>query len=54
MKRLQGIKAFPMDMLYKCKSIMDLVEIVKTMFRRRMDKNVDEAKRIAVLDETVV
>ena len=46
MKRLQGIKAFPMDMLYKCKSIMDLVEFVKTMFRRRMDKT-------AVLDENV-
>ena len=37
MKRLQGIKAFPTDMLYKCKRIMDLVEFVRTMFKRRLE-----------------
>jgi hypothetical protein len=36
MKRLQGIKAFPMDMLYKCSKIIDLVDFVAKMFKRRL------------------
>ena len=39
MKRLQGIKAFPMDMLYKCKSVLDLVDFVKKIFRKHMENN---------------
>ena len=35
-KRLQGITSFPTDMLYKCKSVMDLVEFVGDMFKKRM------------------
>jgi len=37
MKRLQGIKAFPMDMLYRCKGIMDLVEFIRKMFKSRLE-----------------
>jgi hypothetical protein len=36
MKRLQGIKQFPTDMLYKCKSIVNLVDFVRNMFKTRM------------------
>jgi len=38
MKRLQGIKSFPTDMLYKCKSIVDLVNFVRNMFKSRLEK----------------
>ena len=37
MKRLQGIKAFPTDMLYKCKSIIDLVDFVRNLFKKRLE-----------------
>ena len=37
MKRLQGIKAFPTDMLYKCKEIVDLVDFVRNMFKKHME-----------------
>ena len=36
MKRLQGIKAFPPDILYKCKQIMDLPQFISEMFKKRM------------------
>jgi hypothetical protein len=36
LKRLRGIKAFPVDMLYRCKKIMDLSEFVKDMFKKRI------------------
>lgn len=36
MKRLQGIKAFPIDMLYKCSQVMDLVVYVRNMFKSRI------------------
>jgi len=39
MKRLQGIKAFPMDMLYKCSKIMDLLDFIAKMFKRRLGNN---------------
>jgi hypothetical protein len=36
MKRLLGLKTFPVDILYKCKQIMDLLEFVSSMFKKRM------------------
>lgn len=42
MKRLQGIKAFPIDMLYRCSKIMDLVDFVSKMFKQRLESNVCE------------
>ncbi len=36
MKRLKGIKAFPIDMLYNCTTIMDLIDFVSKMFKRRI------------------
>lgn len=38
MKRLQGIKAFPVDMLYRCSKILDLVEFIVEMFKSRQNK----------------
>jgi hypothetical protein len=38
MKRLQGIKAFPVDMLYRCSKILDLVEFIVQMFKTRQNK----------------
>jgi hypothetical protein len=35
MKRLQGLKAFPTDMLFRCSRIVDLVDFVKNMFKKR-------------------
>lgn len=37
MKRLIGLKAFPADMLYNCKPILDLVEFITNMFKKRMN-----------------
>ena len=36
MKRGQGIKAFPIDMLYKCKNTVDLVGFIAQMFKARL------------------
>ena len=36
MKRLVGLKAFPVDMLYNCKSVFDLVEFITNMFKIRL------------------
>ena len=36
LKRLRGIKTFPVDMLYRCKRIMDLAEFIKNMFVKRI------------------
>ena len=36
MKRGQGLKSFPIDILYRCKSKIDLVESVCKMFKRRI------------------
>lgn len=38
MKRLQGIKAFPIDMLYRCSKILDLVDFISQMFKRRLQE----------------
>ena len=40
MKRLQGIKAFPIDMLYRCSKIMDLIDFISKMFKRRLEPNI--------------
>jgi hypothetical protein len=39
MKRLQGIKSFPPDILYKCKSIMDLPQFISEMFKKRLKED---------------
>jgi len=36
MKRGQGIKAFPIEVLYKCKHTVDLVGFIAQMFKTRM------------------
>lgn len=38
MKRLQGLKVFPTDMLYKCSRIIDLVDFIKNMFKKRQER----------------
>jgi hypothetical protein len=35
MKRGQGLKAFPIETLFKCSRRMDLVQFVATMFEKR-------------------
>jgi hypothetical protein len=35
MKRGQGLKSFPSDMLYKCSKRLDLVQFIKKMFQNR-------------------
>jgi hypothetical protein len=39
MKRGQGLKAFPADMLYRCMSRLDLLEFIVDMFKRRLSEN---------------
>lgn len=36
MKRLQGMKVFPVDMLFRCSKILDLVEFITEMFKKRI------------------
>jgi len=36
MKRLLGIKSFPVDILYRCKPIVDFVDFIGKMFEKRM------------------
>lgn len=36
LKRLKGIKRFPIDMLYNCKDILDLVLFLSCMFAKRI------------------
>jgi len=38
MKRGQGLKAFPTDMLYRCSKILDLIVFISTMFKNRIQK----------------
>lgn len=35
LKRLKGIKRFPIDMLYNCKHILDIVTFLSEMFKKR-------------------
>jgi hypothetical protein len=39
MKRGHGLKSFPVDMLYRCRKIVDLVQFIREMFKRRLMKN---------------
>jgi hypothetical protein len=36
MKRGQGLKTFPIDMLYKCSHRLDLVKFIAEMFKSRI------------------
>lgn len=36
MKRGQGLKSFPVDMLYKCSKKLDLVQFIRDMFKKRI------------------
>lgn len=36
MKRGQGLKSFPIKMLYNCSKVVDLVEYINNMFKKRM------------------
>jgi hypothetical protein len=36
MKRGNGLKTFPTEMLYRCSKIMDLVDFINTMFKKRI------------------
>ena len=38
MKRLQGMRQFPIDMLYRCSKIMDLNQFIVQMFKTRISK----------------
>ena len=35
LKRLMGLKTFPIDILYKCSKILDIVDFLSDMFKRR-------------------
>jgi hypothetical protein len=37
MKRGQGLKSFPVEMLYKCSKKLDLVNFIKEMFKKRIN-----------------
>ena len=39
LKRLKGIKRFPIDMLYNCKDVLDLVKFISDMFKNRVKVN---------------
>jgi hypothetical protein len=39
MKRGQGLKSFPIDMLYRCSKRIDLVKFISEMFKTRLSKS---------------
>jgi len=39
MKRGQGLKSFPTDILYRCSKRLDLVNFISEMFRKRLIEN---------------
>jgi hypothetical protein len=39
MKRGQGLKSFPVDMLYRCSKKFDLVQFIVEMFKKRITSN---------------
>ena len=41
LKRLKGIKRFPIDMLYNCKEILDIVVFISEMFVKRVNKHIE-------------
>jgi len=45
MKRGQGLRSFPVDVLYKCsKKGFDLVDFIRFMFKNRMESNTNTIK----------
>ena len=38
MKRGQGLKSFPLDMLFRCKKVIDLIDFICEMFKKRKEK----------------
>ena len=36
MKRGQGLKSFPIEMLYRCKQRLDIVDFIGKMFKKRL------------------
>ena len=38
MKRGQGLKSFPVDILYRCNKRLDLVQFISDMFKQRLNK----------------
>jgi ribosomal protein S13 len=41
-KRLKGIKSFPLDMLFNCSKIMDLVDFISKMFKKRIENKMNK------------
>jgi hypothetical protein len=41
LKRLKSIKTFPLDMLYNCKHVVDIVELIKNSFKTRFNNNIE-------------
>jgi hypothetical protein len=52
MKRGQGLKSFPVDILYKCSVKIDLVGFIRDMFKRRIAEGRIAEDRI--VDETAM
>ena len=38
MKRGQGLKSFPLELLYNCRNMLDIVKFICNMFKLRMEK----------------
>ena len=36
MKRGHGLKLFPIEMLFKCLKVIDIVDFINTMFKKRL------------------
>lgn len=43
-KRGQGLRKFPMDMLYKCSKKIDILKYISNMFKKRMNTNEKNAQ----------
>jgi hypothetical protein len=39
LKRGQGLRTFPLTMLFNCQSIMNLIDFITNMFKKRMQQN---------------
>ena len=46
MKRGHGLKLFPIEMLYKCLKVIDLIEFINNMFKTRLKKTSNKYKSI--------
>jgi hypothetical protein len=38
MKRNQGLKSFPLNILYNCRNVVNLVDFISQMFKKRMNQ----------------